>query len=175
VSERQRPAVDLRAWAAGDLALEERLLGDPAMTEYIGGPESKEKIRERHERFLRMNDGDTGRMFVIVVGPERVAAGSVGYWETEWQGQPVWETGWFVLPEWQGQGIASAGTALLVARARDARKHRFLHAFPPVENGPSNGVCRKVGFTLRGAFDFEYPPGHPLVCNDWVIDLFGDA
>jgi predicted GNAT family acetyltransferase len=80
-----------------------------------------------------------------------------------------------VLPEWQGQGIASAGTALLVARVRAAGKHRFLLAFPPVDNGPSNAVCRKVGFTLLEARDYEYPPGHPLRCNDWVIDLLADA
>ena len=172
VSERQPLAVDLRAWEEGDLALEERLLGDPAMTVYIGGPESKEKIRARHERFLRMNESDAGRMFVIVVGPEQVAAGSVGYWETEWQGRTVWETGWFVLPEFQGQGIAAAATALLVERVRAARKHRFLLAFPSVDNGPSNAICRKVGFTLLGVQDYEYPPGHPIRCNDWAIDLF---
>jgi len=28
-------------------------------------------------------------MFVIVVGLERVAAGSIGYWEKEWRGQQV--------------------------------------------------------------------------------------
>lgn len=60
----------------------------------------------------------------------------------------------------------------MVERARAAGKHRFLHAFPSVDNAPSNSVCQKVGFTLLGAMDFEYPPGHPLRCNDWVLDLF---
>ena len=55
----------------GDLSLQERLLGDPAMTIYIGGPETPEKIRERHERYLR--GSGKGQMFVIVVGLERVA------------------------------------------------------------------------------------------------------
>jgi RimJ/RimL family protein N-acetyltransferase len=172
VSERQQLAVDLRAWEEGDLHLEERLLGDPAMTEHLGGPESREKLRARHERYLRLNGSGKGGMFVIVVGPERVAAGSVGYWEKEWQEQTVWETGWSVLPEWQGQGLATAGTAALLPVVRAAQKHRFLHAFPSVDNAPSNAICRKLGFTLRGAFDFEYPPGHPLRCNDWVLDLF---
>lgn len=172
MSERQQLAVDLRAWEEGDLHLEERLLGDPAMTEHLGGPESREKLRARHERYLRLNGSGKGGMFVIVVGPERVAAGSVGYWEKEWQEQTVWETGWSVLPEWQGQGLATAGTAALLPVVRAAQKHRFLHAFPSVDNAPSNAICRKLGFTLRGAFDFEYPPGHPLRCNDWVLDLF---
>ena len=45
--------LDLRPWLEGDLPLLERLMGDPAMTEHLGGPETPEKIRERHERYLR--------------------------------------------------------------------------------------------------------------------------
>lgn len=71
----------------GDLSLQERLLGDPAITIYIGGPETPEKIRERDERNLR--GLDKGQMFVIVVGLERVAASSIGYWKKEWRGQQV--------------------------------------------------------------------------------------
>jgi hypothetical protein len=26
-------------------------------------------------------------------------------------------------------------------------------------------------FTLVGACDFEYPPGHVMRCNDWRFDL----
>lgn len=100
----QQPDIDFRPWSAGDLPLLQRLMGDPAMTEHLGGPQTPEKISERHERYRRTSDSARGRMFAIVVGPERVAAGSVGYWEREWRGQYVWETGWSVLPEFQGQG-----------------------------------------------------------------------
>ncbi|HVN53471.1 MAG TPA: hypothetical protein VMT46_04000 [Anaerolineaceae bacterium] len=33
-------------------------------------------------------------------------------------------------------------------------------------------LWRKAGFTLRGAADFEHPPGSRLRCNDWRLDLF---
>src|SRR5689334_22902563 len=105
-----------------------RLMGDPDMTKHLGGPETPEKIRERHQRYLT-DDPATGGMFVIVVGAARVAAGSIGYWEKEWQGQKVWETGWSVLPEFQGQGVASRAAAAVVERARADRKYRFIHAF----------------------------------------------
>ena len=55
--------------------------------------------------------------------------------------------------------------------ARSEGKHRFVHAFPSVENAPSNAICRKVGFTLLGERDFEYPPGHSMRSNDWRFDL----
>jgi RimJ/RimL family protein N-acetyltransferase len=149
-------------------------MGDPEMTTYLGGAESREKIRERHEKYLRMNDDDKGRMFVIVVGPEKTAAGSVGYWEKEWHGQTVWETGWFVLPEFQGQGLATIATRAVTEEARAQRKHRFLHAYPSVENGASNAICRKAGFSPQGEYEFEYPKGSFMRCNDWSIDLFGE-
>jgi RimJ/RimL family protein N-acetyltransferase len=166
--------VEIRPWSEGDLALEERLLGDPAMTVHLGGPETAEQIRKRHARYLTTGDSGQGRMFAIVVGPGRVAAGSVGYWEREWRGQHIWEAGWSVLPEFQGQGVATRATAALVEQARAAGKHRFLHAFPSVENGPSNAICRKAGFTLQEEVEFEYPPGNLMRCNDWRLDLLAD-
>lgn len=148
-----------------------RLMGDPAMTEHLGGPERPEKLRTRLERYITKSGDSVDQMFVIVVGDEQVAAGSVGFWEKEWQGDQVWETGWSVLPEFQGQGIATKGTAAAIEAARRAGKHRFIHAYPSVENAPSNAICRKLGFTLVGEFEFEYPPGNLMRCNDWALDL----
>ena len=167
--------VDIRPWSAGDLLLLQRLMGDPAMTEHLGGPETSQKIRERHERYCRTSDTGNGQMFAIVVGPDAVAAGSVGYWAKEWRGQHVWETGWSVLPEWQGQGVATRATAAVVDRARAEGRDRFIHAFPSVDNPPSNAICRKVGFTFQAEVEFEYPPGNLMRCNDWRLDLLAGA
>jgi RimJ/RimL family protein N-acetyltransferase len=165
--------VDLRPWSEGDFHLLERLLGDREMTVHLGGPETPEKLRERHERYCQFTHTGPGCMFVIVAGPDRISAGSVGYWEKEWQGETVWETGWSVLPEFQGQGIATKATLAVVAKARAENKHRFIHAYPSVDNTPSNAICRKAGFTLQGGeYEFEYPPGNPMRCNDWRLDLF---
>lgn len=161
--------VEIRPWSDGDFPLLERLMGDPAMMIYLGGPESPAKIRERHERYCRPSD--TARVFAILVGSERQAAGWVGYWEKDVRGQRVWETGWSVLTEFQGQGIATQATAIVVERARAEGSYQFIHAFPSVENGPSNAICRKLGFTLQEEAEFEYPPGHLMRCNDWRLDL----
>ena len=161
--------VSIVPWAAGDLDLLHRLLGDPDMTAHLGGPESAERIDERHARFLAPADGE--QMFRIALGPESLSAGSIGYWERQWRGTRVYETGWFVLPELQGRGVAKAATALVVdAAARDGR-NTSLHAFPSVANGPSNAICRAVGFELLDEVDFEYPPGSLMRCNDWRIAL----
>lgn len=164
-------AIRLRTWAEGDLALLERLLGDPAMTEHLGGPESAEKLAKRQNRYVAMTNPAEGQMFAILFGPDSESAGSVGYWETEWQNQTVYEMGWSVLPPFQGRGVATRATEAALAIMRSHAKHRFVHAFPSISNPASNAICRKVGFTFVGAFDFEYPKGHPMRCNDWRLDL----
>ena len=49
-----------------------------------------------------------------------------------------------------------------------------MHAYPAVDNDPSNGLCRKLGFELLGPSDFEWPSGSGTLmrCNDWRFDLF---
>jgi RimJ/RimL family protein N-acetyltransferase len=48
-----------------------------------------------------------------------------------------------------------------------------MRAFPSVDNGASNAICRKLGFELLGELEFEYPPGHGrvMLTNDWRFDL----
>jgi RimJ/RimL family protein N-acetyltransferase len=108
-------------------------------------------------------------MFRIESGGE--AVGSIGYWLREWRGGPVFETGWLVLPEFQGRGLAVAAGRRLLELVRGDGRCRWLHAFPSVDNPPSNAICRKLGFTLLGPCDFEYPPGRAMRCNDWRLEL----
>ncbi|GGO52753.1 hypothetical protein GCM10012286_58510 [Streptomyces lasiicapitis] len=156
-------------WSEGDFDLLVRH-NAPEMTAHLGGPETHEKLLDRHQRYLGLDDRQGG-MFRIVTHPEGETAGIVGFWETTHQGEDVWEAGWGVLPECQGRGIAAAAVRLAVAEARRTGRHRHLHAYPAADNAPSNGVCRKAGFTLLGEEDMEYPKGHWMRCNDWRLDL----
>ena len=168
------PDLRLVPWAEGDLPLLRKLMGDPEMTKYLGGPESEKKLVERQARYERL-DPDTGHMFKVIEAESGEAAGSVGYWDKAWRDEGVYETGWMVLPAFQCRGIAVAATAEVIELARAERRHRYLHAFPSVENAASNAICRKLGFTLLGPHEFEYPKGHWMTCNDWRLDLFAGA
>jgi RimJ/RimL family protein N-acetyltransferase len=161
--------VTLEPWGSGDLPLLERLMGDPHMTEHLGGPESPEKLRERQDRYERLAGGD--RMFKVVDVATGVDVGSVGFWTSEWCDEQVYEVGWMTLPGFQGRGIAVMATAQAIALATGDAKHRFMHAFPNVDNAPSNAICRKLGFELLGPCEFEFPKGHFMTCNDWRLDL----
>ncbi len=162
--------VALRPWANGDLHLLTRLLGDATETRYIGGPETPAKLTQRHERYLAF-ELPLGEVFAVVVGPERVAVGWVGYWESEWQGHKIWETGWHIVPEFQGRGIATAAVEQLLGCARAAGRYCWMYAFPSVGNSASNAVCHKVGFEVLGEVEVEYPPGAVMHSNCWRLDL----
>lgn len=162
--------VSIQPWSAADLPLLQKLMGDPAMTEHIGGPESPEKIADRQRRYERAT-GNGDRMFKIVDDATGESVGSVGYWPRDWRGKEIYEVGWSVLPAFQGRGIARDATTQAIAHARAAADRRFAHAFPAVDNGPSNAICRKLGFTLLEETEFEYPPGNFMRCNDWRVDL----
>lgn len=165
--------ISLRPHAEGDMWVLERTLGDFSQMVHLNGPESTEKLRERHKsRLARSADPSHGCDYIITVGSPEVAAGHVGYWEREWDGQKGWETGWFVLPELQGKGVATAAMRELVNYVAKLDR-RYLFAFPSVNNGPSNAICRKLGFTFVGETDFEYPAksGSRLRVNIWRLDL----
>lgn len=175
------PHVRIQPWSAADEDLLARL-NSPEMMLHLGGPETDEKLRRRHARYLdgwRTGAAHVFRVVVLdVVGghPPR-PAGAVSCWPTTWHDEPVFEAGWSILPEFQGLGVATSATvaairetALHRARTCDGRR-RHLHAFPKLENVASNGVCRKAGLTWGGECDLEYPPGNRIRCNDWFVDL----
>jgi RimJ/RimL family protein N-acetyltransferase len=155
--------VSLRPWEPGDLELLRRLVGDPAMMVHLGGPEPDERIADRHRRYLAL----ASTQFKILA--DGVPAGWVGHWERDWQDEPIYETGWSVLPAFQGRGLATAAMRQLLPLVPADR--RFLGAFPHVDNVASNAVCRRLGFTLYGPLDVEYPPGHVARLNDWRLEL----
>lgn len=161
-----RPLVRIEPWGEQDGALLQKLLGDPGMTAHLGGPETPERLKERQAGYQVPGS----RQYKILVGGDD--AGWVGYWEREWRGEQVFEMGWSVLPRFQGRGVAGAATRQLIDIARAERSLRYVHAYPSIDNSPSNAICRRLGFELMGDDEFEYPKGHFMRCNDWRLDLF---
>jgi RimJ/RimL family protein N-acetyltransferase len=164
--------VMLDPYRDGDRELLQRLLGDPAMMRFLGGPEPVAALDRRHARYLSA-DPVTHGIFTIVLAPDSERVGWVGFWEHSWQAQLAWECGWHVLPEFQGRGIASQATVLMLDEARKRARHRYVDAFPNVENETSNRVCARVGFERLGEVDVEFPKGHSMHSAHWRYDLSG--
>ncbi|MFD3542781.1 GNAT family N-acetyltransferase [Streptomyces sp. NPDC058662] len=176
---RTRGAVRLTPWGPEDFWLLRRK-NAAEMTTYLGGPESEPKLLDRQRRYeaLSAREPGAGRMFrVDLVAPDGSGepVGSIGFWEREWRGGPVYESGWGILPEFQGRGLAVAALAELLAHLREHGTREAVHAFPGTDHAASNAVCRRAGFTCLGPVDFEYPPGVPHPSNDWHHPLPGAA
>ncbi|MFB9238261.1 GNAT family N-acetyltransferase [Plantactinospora siamensis] len=172
--------MDVRLEPWSDAALELlRRINTPQMRRHVGGPEPEEGLLARHRRYLAMPATGRGCMFAILLGEDMV--GSISYHQRDWRGEQIYETGWNVLPPYQGRGVASAAGTALIAIVRELARQsgapRSLHAFPSVDNGPSNALCHRLGFTHRGPCDFEYPPGSGSLMrsNDWCLGLANSA
>jgi RimJ/RimL family protein N-acetyltransferase len=155
---------------ADDLWLTEAFEGDPEMMVHLGGPRSKEKIAEMHQRRLDLMSRGEAHMYKILPEDSDEAMGSIGFWDTEDSGENVFEMGWFVRREHQGRGVATAAGNLLLDKARTLKARKYLHAYPSVTNEPSNAICRKLGFKLMGVQDFPFD-NRSLRCNNWRLDL----
>ena len=166
-----RHVVRIEPWGRGDLPLLEKVLGDPEMMGHLGGPEDRESIAQRQTGYER----EDSRQYKIVDETIGEAVGWVGYWELAWRDEQIFEIGWSVLPGSQGRGIGSTAVGQAIVLARAERRRRFLHAFPAVDNAPSNAICRKLGFTRIEECEFEYPRGNFLQVNDWALELFSGS
>ncbi|MET9572587.1 GNAT family N-acetyltransferase [Streptomyces virginiae] len=159
--------VRLEPWSEADFRLLQRS-NEPAMTQHLGGPEPDGKLHDRQRRYeaLSAREPAAGRMFRVVLETGE-SAGSTGFWERQWRGEPVYEAGWGILPEFQGGGLAVAALTQLLAYVRAHGSRDSVHAFPGTDHPASNAVCRRAGFECLGEVDFEYPPGVPHPSLDW--------
>jgi len=162
--------VELLLLTSDDLDLVRRA-NTPELMDQLGGPETDDQVIARHERYLRLQREGAAHQYRIVIPGHPEGVGIVGYWQHEHAGEAALESGWSVEAEYRGQGIAPAAVRTMLDLARAAGETLRVHAYPRVDNVPSNVVCRKAGFTLLGPLEFEVEPGLVLHTNDWVYDL----
>src|SRR6267154_1040128 len=162
--------VRLRDVELGDVSAYVRMRCDPVMMAELGGPLPREGIEGKVARDVQAVAAGDAWIKMIVLGeaaPE-VVAGSVALWaHDEDDGEPITEIGWMVLPEFQGGGLAKRAVRMFLELARDDGRWGLVHAFPATTNGPSNGICRSLGFRLAGERDVTFAD-RVLRTNHWV-------
>ncbi len=163
--------VHLEPWSEDDLPLIMKLMSDPKVMSHLGGTETTEQIERRNKRYAHLSEEGIDQMFKVLLEPNHEPVGKIGFWKKNWRDQLVYEMGWMILPEYQGQGIATKAGAAVIELLRKDPRFPFIHAFPSVSNPASNAICRKLGFSLLEECQFEYPPGHSMLVNDWQLVL----
>ncbi len=138
---------------------------------HLGGPESEEKLAERHRRYLTYHR--PGETEMLRIGVDGEVVGSIGYWEVTRDGGLAYETGWEILVAQHGRGFGTDAARALMQRLKPVANYRCVFAFPVPDNQGSNGICRKLGFDLTGVEEAEYPKGVFAPHNVWRLDLRG--
>ena len=161
----------LRDVELGDVDAYVRIRCDPEMMSELGGPLPREGIEEKVRRDVEsVAAGDSWiKMIVPDEAAPEVVAGSVVLWSHEEDGEQISEVGWMVLTRFQGQGLGKRAVRALLELAREDGRWGPVHAFPGVSNGPSNGICRGLGFKLLGERDIVFSD-RVLHSNHWVAD-----
>jgi RimJ/RimL family protein N-acetyltransferase len=163
--------MELRDITTDDLPLYEGFYGDPSMMKHLGGAWQKERIPQKLRQNLEVVEAGTAWVFKVMPDHDSSqAAGLVCIWEHVWRGEPVNEIGWMILPAFQGRGLASRAVRAILEKARAEGRWDIVHALPAKANEPSNGVCRKAGFTLVEECDLEWN-SQAMRCNHWLLDL----
>ena len=157
--------IALLAWDENGLAVLQAL-NTPEGKLHLGGPESPDKLADRHRRYLGYSPPGETECFMVAMGPDLV--GSVVYWQGE---DDAYEVGWEIAPAWQGRGIGARAVTLMLHRLAPLRRHDYAFAYPTPDNAGSNGICRKLGFELIETRDVEYPRGAWSPHNVWRRDL----
>jgi RimJ/RimL family protein N-acetyltransferase len=139
----------------------------------LGGPLTRAELHAKLRSIVEeVRGGQTWYSVVVAPGPDGAGApaGTVCIWDHDWNGDVISEIGWMILPGFQGRGLATAAVRAMIQRAHAEDRCRLLHAFPGVTNGPSNAICRRLGFSNVEELDFGYA-GRTLRCNHWVLVL----
>jgi RimJ/RimL family protein N-acetyltransferase len=162
--------VQLRNVTPDDVDAYVRMRCDPVMMADLGGPLPREGMKDQVHRDARKAQADLAWIKMIVPDPRTpdVVAGTVTIWSHDTDEGPISEIGWMVLPEFQGRGLGKRAVGALLAQARDEDRWGVVHAFPATSNGPSNGICRSLGFQLVGELEVTFA-GRVLRSNHWTI------
>lgn len=159
--------MELRLYTDADLGLTREIETNPAVMTHLGGPQDEEGILNAHKR--RSNPVEGGDWwFVIELEPGGEAAGTIGVWPVERDGEAAHEVGWMIRPEFQGRGIGTQALAMLLERIRADERFGRIHAFPNVANEASNALCRRAGFALSEEVEEDFR-GSPFRCNHWIL------
>lgn len=151
----QSERLGFRPWSDTDMDLAMDLWGDPEVTKFIGGPFSRDQVRERLGReiaTMQSHGIQHWPIFLRATG-EHVGCCGLRPYEAE---ERIFEVGAHLRPAFWSRGYAPEATEAVIAYAFDRLGARGLVAGHHPGNGASRRVLEKLGF--RYTHDRFYPP-----------------
>jgi RimJ/RimL family protein N-acetyltransferase len=157
----------LRRLVAADAARLFDLDSDPKVRRYVhAGPPDLARIREEVlPRMLGFDDDAKGAGFWAA--EERTTGAFLGWFHLRLEDRGAeMDLGFRLRREVWGRGLATEGSAHLVARAFARPELQRIVAVTLVRNRASQRVLEKVGFEQAEEFMYEPPPGAQVEDDD---------
>ena len=164
MTELHGPRVLLRSWRADDLDPFAALNADPAVTEFLAGPRSREASAEMIARLQAGIDERGWGLWAVDVGGRCIGFTGITYPRFESHFTPCVEIGWRLAREAWGHGYATEAARVALAFSFAVLHLAEIVSFTAVGNERSRRVMERIGMNHDPADDFDHPqlPGHPL-------------
>jgi len=139
------PRLGFREWSAGDLELALLLWGDIRVTQFVGGPFSRNQIETRlaHEIASMEKHGMQYWPVFLLAGDDFAGCCGLRPYKPE---ERICELGFHFRPKYWGQGFAVEAARAVIQHASASLKTRALFAGHYPDNKTSARVLEKLGF-----------------------------
>lgn len=140
-----------------DLALLQKILGDPTMMAFLGGILATELIHKRLDGW--QTNWKAGKSLCGIV-EERESGkriGSASIHPSTVPGKPGGELSYMILPECQRRGYATEMSRGLIDYAFQVLKLDQLLITANPENEASHKIAKRLGFQCLGESEYEHP------------------
>ncbi len=156
--------VVLRHWRADDLEPFAALNADPAVTEFLAGPRSREVSAQMIARLQAGIDERGWGLWAVDLGGRCIGFTGITRPRFEAHFTPCVEVGWRLAGDTWGHGYATEAARLALAYGFEVLGLPEIVAFTAVDNGRSRRVMDRLGMRHQPEDDFDHPdlPGHPL-------------
>ena len=164
MTELHGPRVLLRSWRGDDLDPFAALNADPAVTQFLAGPRSRDASAEMIARLQAGIDERGWGLWAVDVGGRCIGFTGITYPRFESHFTPCVEIGWRLAREAWGHGYATEAARVALAFGFAVLNLAEIVSFTAVRNARSRRVMERIGMSYDPADDFDHPqlPGLPL-------------
>lgn len=147
--------IAFRCWTHDDLSLAEGLWGDPQVTRYLGGPFSRDQIREKLEKEIATMEVSGIQYWPFFLLSDLQHVGCAGL-RPRFPEQRIYEVGYHLRPMFWRRGLAEEASRAVITFAFETLGATELFAGHHPDNAASRKVLEKLGF--RFTHHELYPP-----------------
>jgi len=157
----------LRPWREEDRAAFAAINADPAVMQYLGGPQTHAESDAGVDRQMALTAAGEPCFWVAERRADDALLGFAGVKPITFAAPfgPGYEVGWRLGKDHWGQGYASEGARAALGHAFQVLELKEVFAFTVPANLASQAVMRRIGMIRVNGGDFDHPSlpeGHHL-------------